>query len=114
MSPFFIVRFPSFDYFFFTIFLNPTLDKRVSELLQVKSLEDTFNTLSPGEFHKLNASYLIFAQERQENFLSNIFLVDIFLPVYLIVDPATPPSQHEAQQCKRDNFQLERVIQLTH
>ena len=62
---------------FFTIFLNPTLDKRVSELLQVKSLEDTFNTLSPGEFHKLNASYLIFAQERQENFLSNIFLVDI-------------------------------------
>ena len=61
---------------FFTLFLNPSLDKKVNDLLEIKSLEDTFNALSPGEFHQLNPSYLIFAKEREESYLSDIFLVD--------------------------------------
>ena len=61
---------------FFTLFLNPSLEKKVNDLLEIKSLEDTFNALSPGEFHQLNPSYLIFAKEREESYLSDIFLVD--------------------------------------
>ena len=61
---------------YFSLILSPSLDQKVKDLLEVKTLEDSFNALTPGEFHKLDDSYLLFAQGRQENFLSDIFLVE--------------------------------------
>ena len=43
-------------------------------MLQVKSLSDKFNSLTPGEFHKLNDKITIFARGRDKDQLTDIFL----------------------------------------
>ena len=58
----------------FTFTLGPTADERVRSLLDTKSLEDKFNALLPGKFHKLNNSYLFYAKEKDSNGLKNVFL----------------------------------------
>ena len=61
--------------FFFSLVLSPGLDLRVKSLLEVKSLDETFNALLPGEFHKLNDSYLIYAKEKRNDGLKDVFLL---------------------------------------
>ena len=61
--------------FFFSLVLSPGLDMRVKSLLEVKSLEETFDALLPGEFHKLNDSYLIYAKEKRNDGLKDVFLL---------------------------------------
>ena len=60
---------------FSNLALGPKLDMRVKNLLETKSLEDSFNTLMPGEFHKINDSYLFFAAEKDTEGLKDIFLL---------------------------------------
>ena len=59
---------------FFNLSLGPILDERIENLLENKSLQDNFNSLMPGEFHKLNDSYLFFAAEKDTDGLKDIFL----------------------------------------
>ena len=61
--------------FFFSLVLNPGLELRVKSLLEIKSLEETFDALLPGEFHKLNDSYLIYAKEKRKDRLKDVFLL---------------------------------------
>ena len=61
--------------FFFSLVLSPGLDLRVKSLLEVESLEETFDTLLPGQFHKLNDSYLIYAKEKEDKGLNDVFLL---------------------------------------
>ena len=61
--------------FFFSQFINPSLDLKIKNLLEVKSEEDRLKALLPGEFHKLGESYLIYAKEKKEDGLKDIFLV---------------------------------------
>ena len=60
--------------FYFSTTLSPNLELRVNTLLQVKSLSDKFNSLTPGEFHKLNDKITIFARGRDKDQLTDIFL----------------------------------------
>ena len=60
--------------FYFSTTLSPNLELRVNNLLQVKSLSDKFNSLTPGEFHKLNDKIIIFARGRDKDQLTDIFL----------------------------------------
>ena len=60
--------------FYFSTTLSPNLELRVNNLLQVKSLSDKFNSLTPGEFHKLNDKITIFARGRDKDQLTDIFL----------------------------------------
>ena len=61
--------------FSFSQFINPSLDLKIKNLLEVKSEEDRLKALSPGEFHKLGESYLIYAKEKKDNGLKDIFLI---------------------------------------
>ena len=61
--------------FSFSQFINPSLDLKIKNLLEVKSEEDRLKALLPGEFHKLGESYLIYAKEKKEDGLKDIFLV---------------------------------------
>ena len=61
--------------FLFSFTLGPNLDLKVDSLLETESLETSFNSLSPGKFHKLNDSYLMYSKEKQGRELHDIFLV---------------------------------------
>ena len=61
--------------FLFSFTLGPNLDLKVDSLLETESLEASFNSLSPGKFHKLNDSYLMYSKGKQGKELYDIFLV---------------------------------------
>ena len=61
--------------FFFSYTLGPNLDLKVNNLLKAESLVTSFNSLSPGKFHKLNDSYLMYSKGKQGSELNDIFLV---------------------------------------
>ena len=61
--------------FLLSFTLGPNLDLKVDSLLETESLETSFNSLSPGKFHKLNDSYLMYSKGKQGKELYDIFLV---------------------------------------
>ena len=59
--------------FYFSSTLNPDLNTKANNLLSVKSLEDTYKSLTPGKFHKLNEEALLFAKSKDKKGLTQIF-----------------------------------------
>ena len=59
--------------FYFSSTLNPDLNTKANNLLSVKSLEDTYKSLTPGKFHKLNEEALLFAKSEDKKGLTQIF-----------------------------------------
>ena len=59
--------------FYFSSTLNPDLNAKANNLLSVKSLEDTYKSLTPGKFHKLNEEALLFAKSKDKKGLTQIF-----------------------------------------
>ena len=59
--------------FYFSSTLNPDLNTKANNLLSVKSLEDTYKSLTPGKFHKLNEEALLFAKSKDRKGLTQIF-----------------------------------------
>ena len=59
--------------FYFSSTLNPDLNAKANNLLSVKSLEDTYKSLTPGKFHKLNEEVLLFAKSKDKKGLTQIF-----------------------------------------
>ncbi|MDB3881009.1 LptF/LptG family permease, partial [Gammaproteobacteria bacterium] len=52
---------------YFSTVLSPSFELRVSNLLEVRTLEERFKSLTPGKFHKLNDEILLFAKGKDKN-----------------------------------------------
>ncbi|MBL6899459.1 MAG: LptF/LptG family permease [SAR86 cluster bacterium] len=59
---------------YFSTVLSPSFELRVSNLLEVRTLEERFKSLTPGKFHKLNDEILLFAKGKDKNNLTDVFL----------------------------------------
>jgi len=59
---------------YFSTVLSPSFELRVSNLLEVRTLEERFKSLTPGKFHKLNDEILLFAKGKDQNNLTDVFL----------------------------------------
>lgn len=59
---------------YFSTVLSPNFELRVSNLLEVRTLEERFKSLTPGKFHKLNDEILLFAKGKDKNNLTDVFL----------------------------------------
>ena len=60
--------------FYFALILNPNLTLKVNDLLNIKTLEDTYSSLTPGDFHKLRQNLLLYAESKDQEELNNIFV----------------------------------------
>ena len=59
---------------YFSTVLSPSFELRVSNLLEVRTFEERFKSLTPGKFHKLNDEILLFAKGKDKNNLTDVFL----------------------------------------
>ena len=60
--------------FYFSSILNPNLTSKVNDLLNIKTLEDSYSSLTPGEFHKLGQGIRLYAMSKDQEDLKQVFL----------------------------------------
>jgi len=60
--------------FYFALILNPNLTLKVDNLLSIKTLEDTYSSLTPGDFHKLRQNFLLYSESKDQEGLNNVFV----------------------------------------
>ena len=54
--------------------LTPKLDSKVENLLRAESMQDKYNSLQPGEFHRLGQTTVLLAESRNKDVLGNVFI----------------------------------------
>ena len=63
--------------FSFSAWLTPKFDLQIKELLQQKTLKEKIISLTPGEFHKINKSTLVYSKESSNEDLIKVFIKNI-------------------------------------
>ena len=59
---------------FLSFWVSPFFKENLDKIYQVTNFEDNFNSIQPGKFVILDDRSVIFAQDKEDNILSNIFL----------------------------------------
>ncbi len=59
---------------FLSFWVSPFFKENLDKIYQVTNFEDNFNSIQPGKFVILDDRSVIFAQDKKDNILSNIFL----------------------------------------
>jgi Predicted permeases len=54
--------------------LTPKFDLQIKDLLQQKTLKEKIMALTPGEFHKINDSTLVYSKESSNEDLTKVFI----------------------------------------
>ena len=54
--------------------LTPKFDLQIKEMLEQKTLKEKIITLTPGEFHKINESTLVYSKENSNEDLTKVFI----------------------------------------
>ena len=57
---------------YFSMVLSPGLDAKAKSLLESESIQDSFNTITPGQFHKVG-SFIVFARNKDDKGLQEVF-----------------------------------------
>ena len=52
--------------------LSPGLDAKAKSLLESESIQDSFNTITPGQFHKVGG-FIVFARNKDDKGLQEVF-----------------------------------------
>jgi len=60
--------------FSLSAWLTPKLDFQIKDLLQQKTLKEKVIALTPGEFHKINESTLVYSKESSNKDLTKVFI----------------------------------------
>jgi len=60
--------------FSFSAWLTPKFDLQIKDMLQQKTLKEKIVALTPGEFHKINESTLVYSRETSNEDLTKIFI----------------------------------------
>ena len=63
-----------FVFFSLSAWLTPKFDIQINDMLQQKTLKEKMIALTPGEFHKINESTLIYSKESSNGNLAKVFL----------------------------------------
>ena len=54
--------------------LTPKFDLQIKDMLEQKTLKEKIITLTPGEFHKINESTLVYSKENSNEDLTKVFI----------------------------------------
>ena len=57
---------------YFSMVLSPGLDAKAKSLLESESIQDSFNTITPGQFHKVGG-FIVFARNKDDKGLQEVF-----------------------------------------
>tara|TARA_B100001173_G_scaffold93963_1_gene81332 strand:- start:2743 stop:3762 length:1020 start_codon:yes stop_codon:yes gene_type:complete len=60
--------------FSLSAWLTPKFELQISNMLQQKTLKEKIIAITPGEFHRINESILVFAKESSNNNLTKVFI----------------------------------------
>ena len=60
--------------FSFSAWLTPKLEQQIGEMLQQKTLKEKIIAITPGEFHRINESILIYSEENSNENLNRVFI----------------------------------------
>ncbi len=54
--------------------LTPKLDLQIEDMIQQKTLKEKIISITPGEFHKINESTIVYSKETSSDNLSKVFI----------------------------------------
>ena len=60
--------------FSLSAWLTPKFDLQIKDMLEQKTLKEKIITLTPGEFHKINESTLVYSKENSNEDLTKVFI----------------------------------------
>jgi len=60
--------------FSLSAWLTPKFDLQIKDMLQQKTLKEKILTLTPGEFHKINESTIVYSKETSNQNLDKVFI----------------------------------------
>jgi len=60
--------------FSLSAWLTPKLDLQIKDMIQQKTLKEKIISLTPGEFHKLNESTIVYSKENPGDNLTEVFI----------------------------------------